>query len=168
MYAVYLAAHHPDRVKTLVLFGGFAEGRDVRPEKSGTQEIFGIISQAWDKPDSSFLLAYSLLYSPEGPLDLAKDIVEIMNASCSAENMLKVRAALNTEAVVELLPRVMCPTLVTHARKASIHPLEQARKLAAGIPNSELLVLDSANHVPMPNSPDWDAFLKKAIEFLNV
>jgi len=168
MSAVHLAAHHPDRVKALVLNGGYAEGRDLRPETSGTQEMFGIISEAWDKPDSSFLLAYSLLYFPEGPLDLAKDIVEIMNASCSAENMLRMRAALNAESVVELLPRVICPTLVVHARKDSIHPLEQARKLAGGIPKSEFLVLDTANHVPMPNSPSWDAFLKTTIEFLNV
>lgn len=165
--AVHLAAHHPDRVKALVLNGGYAEGRDLRPETSGTQEMFGVISEAWDKPDSSFLLAYSLLYFPEGPLDLAKDIVEIMNASCPAENMLKMRAALNAETVVELLPRVMCPTLIVHARKDSIHPLEQARKLASGIPNSELLVLDTANHVPMPNSTDWAAFLEATIQFLN-
>ena len=126
-----------------------------------------MISEAWDKPDSSFLLAYSLLYFPEGPLNLAKDIVEIMKASCPAENMLKMRAAINAETVVELLPQVICPNLVIHARKDSIHPLEQARKLAAGIPNSELLVLDSANHVPMPNSPGWDAFLETTIQFLN-
>ena len=167
MAAVHLAAHHPDRVKALVLNGGYAEGRDLRPETSGTKEMFGVISEAWDKPDSSFSLAYSLLYFPEGPLDLAKDIVEIMNASCPAENMLKMRAAINAETVVELLPQVICPTLVIHARKDSIHPLEQARKLAAGIPNSELLVLDSANHVPMPNSPGWDAFLETTIQFLN-
>ncbi|MEM9437616.1 MAG: alpha/beta fold hydrolase [Pseudomonadota bacterium] len=167
MSAVHLAAHHPDRVKAMVLNGGYAEGRDLRPETSGTQEMFGVISEAWDKPDSSFLLAYSLLYFPEGPLDLAKDVVEIMNASCPAENMLKMRAELNAESVLEFLPRVLCPTLVVHARKDSIHPLEQARKLAAGIQKSEFLVLDTANHVPMPNSPVWEAFLKTTIEFLN-
>ncbi len=170
MSAVHLAAHHPDRVKAMVLNGGYAEGRDLRPDASGTQEMFSVISEAWDKPDSSFLLAYSLLYFPEGQLDLAKDIVEIMNASCPAENMLRIRAALNTESVVDLLPRVACPTLVIHARNDSIHPLEQARKLAAGIPNSELLVLDTSNHVPMPNSPGWDAFFEnnsRVFEHLN-
>lgn len=54
-----------------------------------------------------------------------------------------------------------------HARRDPIHPLEQARKLAAGIAASELLVLDSANHVPMPGSPDWAGFLEATIGFLN-
>ncbi|MEM6311043.1 MAG: hypothetical protein AAF754_13450 [Pseudomonadota bacterium] len=72
---VYLTAHHSDRVKAMVLNGGYAEGRNLRPDSSGTQEMFGVISEAWDRPNSSFLLAYSLLHFPEGPLDLAKDIV---------------------------------------------------------------------------------------------
>lgn len=78
----------------MVLTGGYAEGRDLRPETSGTQDMFGVMSEAWGKPDSRFLLAYALLYFPEGPLDLAKDIVESMNASCPAENMVRMRAAL--------------------------------------------------------------------------
>lgn len=165
--AVYLAAHYPERVSAMVLNGGYAEGRDLRPETSGTQEMLGMISEAWDKPDSSFLLAYALLYLPEGPLDLAKDLVEIMSKSCPAHNMLLLRRAFNGASVVDLLPKVQCPTLIVHARRDPIHPLTQARKLAAGIPNSELLVLDSANHVPMPYSADWDAFLEAVVSHLN-
>lgn len=165
--AAYLAAHYPDRVVSMVLNGGYAEGRNVRQDTTGTQEMFGMISEAWGKPESSFLLAYSLLYFPEGPLDLAKDIVETMHKSCPAENMLRMREAHNDASVVELLPKVQCPTLIVHARDDSIHPLSQARKLAAGIVDSELLVLDSANHVPMPNSSDWDAFLGATLSFLN-
>ncbi|MEL7115816.1 MAG: alpha/beta fold hydrolase [Pseudomonadota bacterium] len=165
--AVYLAAHYPDRISRMVLNGGYALGRDLRDGTSGTQEMFGMISEAWDKPQSSFLLAYSLLYFPEGPLDLAKDIVEIMNKACPAENMLKMRKAFNNASVVDLLPKVQCPTLIVHARNDSIHPLSQARMLATGIPNSELLVLESANHVPMPGSADWSGFVASTIDFLN-
>lgn len=165
--AVLLAAHYPERVSALVLNGGYAEGRNLRPETSGTQQMLGMISEAWDKPDSSFLLAYSLLYFPEGPLDLAKDVVEIMSKSCPAENMLRIRQAHNEASVVDLLPKVQCPTLIVHARKDPIHPLTQARKLATGIPNSELLVLDSSNHLPMPYCADWGAFLEATIVHLN-
>lgn len=165
--AIYLAAHYPDRVNRMVLNGGYAEGRNLRQGTSGTEQMFGMISEAWDKPDSSFLLAYSLLYFPEGPLDIAKDIVEIMQKSCPAENMLRMRQAFNDASVVDLLPWVTCPTLIIHARGDSIHPLLQARKLAAGIPKSELLVLESSNHVPMPGSADWNSFLDAAIQFLN-
>jgi pimeloyl-ACP methyl ester carboxylesterase len=93
--AIYLVDHYPDRVATMVWNGGHAEGRDLRPKTIGTQGIFGMIAKAWDKPDSSFLHAYSLLYLPEGPLDLAKDLVEIMNKSCPADNMQKTRRTFN-------------------------------------------------------------------------
>ena len=65
-----------------------------------------------------------------------------------------------------MLPKVQCPTLIVHAREDPIHPLTEARKLAAGITNSELVVLNSANHVPMPGSADWQAFLKVTLGFL--
>ncbi|MEO0664992.1 MAG: alpha/beta fold hydrolase [Pseudomonadota bacterium] len=165
--AVHLAAHHPERVTAMVLNGGYADGRNLRPETSGTNEMFGVISEAWNTPESSFLLAYSLLYFPEGPLDLAKDVVEIMRASCPAENMLKMRETLNNASVAALLPEVACPTLIVHARRDPIHPLSEARKLAAGIAGSELLVLDSANHVPMPGSADWEEFVHVTLSFLN-
>ncbi|WP_299898835.1 alpha/beta fold hydrolase [uncultured Ruegeria sp.] len=165
--AVFLAAHYPDRVQSMVLNGGYVEGRNVRQNTTGTPEMLGMISEGWNKPDSSFLLAYSLLYFPEGPLDLAKDIVEILQKSCPAENMLRMRKSHSDASVADLLPMVQCPTLIVHARNDSIHPLSQARKLAAGIASSELLVLDSANHVPMPKSPDWNAFLEATLSFLN-
>ena len=163
---VYLAAHYPERVTAMVLNGGYAEGRNLRADTTGTQAMFGMISEAWDKPESSFLLAYALLYFPEGPLDLAKDIVEIMHKSCPEENMLRMRQAFNDASVLDVLPKVQCPTLIVHAREDPIHPLTEARKLAAGITNSELVVLNSANHVPMPGSADWQAFLKVTLGFL--
>ena len=165
--AVHLAATQPGRISAMVLNGGYAEGRNRRQDTAGTQEMFGMISEGWDKPKSSFLLAYSLLYFPEGPLDLAKDIVEMMQKSCPAENMLRIREAWNEASVVDLLHQVQCPTLIVHAKDDSIHPLTQARKLAAGIATSELLVLESANHVPMPGSADWAAFLDATLRFLN-
>jgi hypothetical protein len=33
--------------------------------------------------------------------------------------------------------------------------LDQARRLAAGIPGAELLVLESNNHAPLPQDPAW-------------
>lgn len=113
------------------------------------------------------MLAYSRHYFPEGSLELAKDIVEIMHKSCPVENMLRMREARNDGSVVELFPWVACTTLIIHARGDTIHPLAQARKLVADIPNSELLILDSSNHVPMPGNADWDGFLKTVLELLN-
>jgi pimeloyl-ACP methyl ester carboxylesterase len=151
----------------MVLNGGYAMGRNLRQDPSGTEQMMGMISEGWDKPDSSFLLAYALLYLPEGPLDLAKDIVEIMQRSCPAENMLRMRRVMNDVSVVDLLPDVRCPTLVIHSRNDSIHPLAQARILASAIPNAELLILESANHVPMPGSSDWANFMGATLDFLN-
>ncbi|MEM9240276.1 MAG: alpha/beta hydrolase [Pseudomonadota bacterium] len=89
-----------------------------------------------------------------------------MHKSCPQENMLRMRQAFNDASVLDVLPKVQCPTLIVHAREDPIHPLTEARKLAAGITNSELLVLNSANHVPRPGSVDWQAFPKVTLGVL--
>ena len=165
--AVHFAAAYPDRVGRMVLNGGFAEGRNRRADDGAAEQVHAMISEGWARPGSSFLLAYALLFFPEGPLDLARDVVEIMQRSCPAENMLRMREATNKASVRDLLPAVRCPTMIVHARRDSMHPLSQARILAAGIERSELLILESANHVPMPGSADWPGFVDAVCGFLN-
>ncbi len=55
----------------------------------------------------------------------------------------------------EVLPAIVAPTLVLHARRDRMHPLEQGRMLAAGIPRAELVVLDTDNHVLCEHEPAW-------------
>lgn len=63
------------------------------------------------------------------------------------------RDVLNNMDVVEILPQVTAPCLVLHCRHDRMVPLEQARKMAAGLPNSQLRVYDSPNHIPPGNDP---------------
>ena len=68
--------------------------------------------------------------------------------------------------VTELLPRISCPVLLIHSRGDRVHPLEEARRCAALIPDAELVVLETANHVPNPHLPVWDSYVAVLTEFL--
>ena len=45
---------------------------------------------------------------------------------------------------------------------------DHAKKLAAGIPNAELLVLETANHLPLLGHPTWDVFFEAFCRFLKI
>ena len=96
-----------------------------------------------------------LAYFPDGPLEDVRGITRIMQEAGSQARLLKLRDVLNRATVVDLLSRVQCPTLIVHRRGDAVHPLSQARKLAAGIQGAELLVLKSANELPIPSHPSW-------------
>jgi pimeloyl-ACP methyl ester carboxylesterase len=61
--------------------------------------------------------------------------------------------------VVDLLRRVLAPTLVLHSRHDNAVPFEEGRRLASGIANAKFVALESENHVPMPDEPAWPIFI---------
>lgn len=65
-----------------------------------------------------------------------------------------------------LLGGVRCPTLVVHSRGDLRVPVDQARELAAAIPDSRLVLLDSRNHLLTAEEPAWPHLLAELDRFL--
>ena len=75
--------------------------------------------------------------------------------------------ALIAHRVVHGGERFTAPTLIIHSRDDPMHPLSEARKLAANIANAELLVYDTSNHMPIPGHRLWDRFVTDVLNFLS-
>ena len=56
--------------------------------------------------------------------------------------------------------------LVLHARDDRRVPYAQAREVAAAIPGSRLVPLDSPNHLFLPDEPAWDVVVREIEAFL--
>ncbi len=164
--AVHLAARYPDRIKRLVIVGGYVDGRVRRRADRQPDVIRDMISQGWDEPEGAFATAVLASYFPEGPFDVVKQFVRLMQSSMTSENIVKMRDAINSASIAHLLGRIVCPTLIVHGRRDGVHPISEAQKLASEISSSELAILDSANHLPLPGSPVWDPFMNTLIGFL--
>ena len=91
----------------------------------------------------------------------------IFQAAASIENASKVRDYNNRHSIAPLLEKVSVPTQIIHARDDNVHPLSEARKMAAGIADAELLVLDTANDMILPFDPCWDEYCDAVREFLD-
>jgi pimeloyl-ACP methyl ester carboxylesterase len=68
--------------------------------------------------------------------------------------------------VVDLLARVKVPTLVLHARRDNVVPLEQGRLIASRIAGAHFVSLESENHVPLPGEPAWESLMAEIESFM--
>ena len=165
--AIEFAARYPERLSRLVIVGGYADGRSRRGQTEGPEALKSMVAEGWAESESAFATAFITSYFPEGPLEDVRRIVRHMQAACPPDVMLKDRDAINNASVAHLLSQVKCPTLILHARGDAVHPLSEARKLAAGIPDAELVILETANHFPYPGNKVWETYIETLTDFLS-
>ncbi len=167
--SIAYAARHPDRVSSMVLYGGYAQGRAIRgsiEERAMGEAMLSMIRQGWGR-EPAFADAFTTIFIPDATPAIRAGMVQMQMQSASAENAVALRRAIDGFDVSHLLEQVHIPVLVIHARGDSVHPLSQAKLLAAGLPNADLTVLDSRNHVPLPTDPAWEDLMQAITSFLS-
>ena len=66
---------------------------------------------------------------------------------------------------IRRLGEIKTPTLVVHSRDDEVCPVEEAHRLAAGIPGAQFVELDSRNHILLEDEPAWARFQEVVLEF---
>ena len=168
--AVSFAAKYPERVSQLLLLGGYVDGRSLRggENSAGSPEsIETMIREGWETPGSAFVKAYISIYFPTAKTEQLRRLGQMLQNSCPIENELRERVVSNTTSIAPLLDRVRAPTLIMHCRGDAVHPLSEGQKLARGIEDAELLVLESLNHYPLPGEASWQVMVDSMRDFLN-
>ena len=116
--------------------------------------------------DDAFRQLFASQFLPDGSRELWHAFNELQRVTTSTDNVVRFLDVFAHIDVSALLPLVQCPTLVFHSRGDLRVPGAQARELVAGIPNSRLVVLNSANHILTADEPAWGVFLHELDRFL--
>lgn len=159
--AAAYAVRHPERVSHLILHGSYVRGRqrrDAAAEKEQGEAYLTLIRHGWGKAGSPFVKALTSMYIPGGTTEQIDSLVQLQRQSTTPENAACLRAAIDHIDVTGVLEKIRVPTLVIHARNDGVQPLEEGRKVSAGIRHSQFLMLDSANHIPLQNESAWNVF----------
>jgi len=158
--AIEYAARHPDRVSALVLHGGYYRGRLLRSEaeKEEGEAILALMRHGWAKEGSQFLQAFASIFAPDGTTEQTKSVAELQRVSASKETAVRLRETFDRLDVSHKLTEIETPTLVIHARNDGVHPFQQSLDMAGTLPNAELVVLESRNHVVLEHDPTWKHF----------
>jgi pimeloyl-ACP methyl ester carboxylesterase len=166
--AISYAARHPEQVAGLILYGGYAQGRNRRgsPEDlTKAQTFLAMMRQGWGQEDSAFMRAFSSLYLPNGSREQIKWFADMQRLATSGDLASRLRTACDDIDVSDILREVRVPTLVLHARDDFVVPVEQGRVLAANIAGARFVSLDSENHVPIAGEPAWECLLTEIERF---
>ena len=84
----------------------------------------------------------------------------------SPEIAIRIRQAIDAIDVTAMLHRVAAPTLILHSRNEAVAPLDEARLMAASIPNAKFVQLESSNHLVIPQEDAWQRAVSEIRSFL--
>jgi pimeloyl-ACP methyl ester carboxylesterase/DNA-binding CsgD family transcriptional regulator len=165
------AVKHPERVSRLILYGGYAAGASNRGDKNREQlyrAMIDLVRLKWGDDNPAFRQVFTSRFIPGGSEEQIGWFNELCRKTTSPENavsLLEARAIIN---VRDLLGLVRVPTLVLHSRSDDVVPIAMGHELAAGIPGSEFIELDSNNHVLLEHEPAWERFCGEVLNFMGI
>jgi pimeloyl-ACP methyl ester carboxylesterase/DNA-binding winged helix-turn-helix (wHTH) protein len=168
--AIAYAVRHPERVSHLVLLGAFARGRRKSartPDELDLAEAhIEIVRLGWGRPDPMYRQIFAARFLPEATQEQWRSFDELQRRSTSPENAWRFVDEFANIDVTTLAPQLTVPTLIMCSRREPDNRFEQSRLLAAQIPNSRLVPLDSSNHLLPERDPAWQHFLAEIDRFL--
>ncbi|WP_344414845.1 alpha/beta fold hydrolase [Pseudonocardia ailaonensis] len=147
--AVAWAAEHPDTVRRLVLYGGWARGDDLSAP-AVREHVLGLIESHWGLGSD----VLTDIFAPDADRATRAQTARYQrecSTAATARELLALSYALD---VTDALPRVRTPTLVVHRAGDRAAPVAQAEALSAGIDGAELVVLPGRSHLPYAGERD--------------
>jgi pimeloyl-ACP methyl ester carboxylesterase len=167
--AIAYAVRHPERVSKLIVYGGYAQGRNKRgspAEAEMARAFLAIMRHGWGDEHSAYMKAFSSVFFPNGSPQQIKWLVDLQRITTSPENAARIRQTCDDIDVVDLLPKVQVPTLVIHCRHDNVAPFEQGRLIARSVPRARFVTLESENHVVLAGEPAWPRLVGEIAAFL--
>jgi pimeloyl-ACP methyl ester carboxylesterase/DNA-binding CsgD family transcriptional regulator len=158
--AVAFAAHEPDRVRSLALFGAYADGSQIAP--AALREAMVATVRAHWGAGSRQLAA---VWLPGADAETLDRFARVQRAAAGEEVAAAMLEGVYAADVRELLGHVNAPALVLHRRADRAMPFAQGRELAARLPAAKLVALDGDVHLPWFG--DSDAVLGALGAFLD-
>jgi len=168
--AIAYSVRHPERVRRMVIYGGYAAGWGVRadPDEVARREAMITLTETgWGADHPAYRQIFTSLYIPEGNPRQVEWFNEMQRVSASPENAARMQRVLSQIDVRDLLAKVTVPSLILHARDDQVVPFAAGEELARGIPGAMFVPLDGENHILLETEPAWPIFSKAVGEFLD-
>jgi len=169
--AIEFAARYPERVSHLILYGGYGLGwrKRGRPEHEREYEaLIAYTELGWGRSEPIYRRLFTKRFLPEGTEEQLGWFDELCATTTSPKMAAKLLDSRGDVDVIGLLNKIKVPTLVLHGNKDRVIPFQSGQELAAGIPGSEFVQLESCNHILLESEPAWDQFKESVLEFTQV
>jgi pimeloyl-ACP methyl ester carboxylesterase/DNA-binding CsgD family transcriptional regulator len=159
--AIEWAARRSETVDRLVLYGGWARGRDIAPPPV-REHVLGLVASHWGLGSD----VVTDIFAPDASAGTRAAFATYQRQASSAETAAALLDLCYRVDVTDALPRVRAQTLVVHRDQDRAAPVEQSRAIAAAIPGARLTVLPGRSHLPYIG--DVDALLTAIRSFFGL
>jgi pimeloyl-ACP methyl ester carboxylesterase len=170
--SIAYTVRHPEKVSHLILYGAFARGwaKIGLPQHKleGMQALTKLTEIGWGRSNPAYRQIFTSLFVPEATTEYMHSFNDLQRMSTSPEIAAKFLVEIGNIDVLDLLPKVRVPTLVLHARNDKMVTFELGRQVAASIPGTRFVPLESKNHILLENEPAWLQFLAEIRRFVGV
>jgi len=166
--AIEYAVRNPERVSHLILYGTYTRGRYRRGEKETEQSrlLIDLMRVGWGGTVPAFRQVFSAFFIPSASEEQKRWYDEMQQVSSSGEMAARLWLSNTQIDITDTARRITQPTLVLHARHDLAVPYEEGRRLAALVPNTQFVTLESDNHILQQGEPAWEIFLAEVRAFL--
>ena len=139
--AIAYASLHPKKVRRLILYGSYADGKSLATEelKIGLKSL---IKSSWGLGSK----AISDIFLPGASTEELQSLAKFQRESSSPEIAAKLLDLCWSLDVTKLLSDIKMPTKVLHRNGDKVIPIEHGRKLASEILNVQFKVLKGKIH----------------------
>jgi pimeloyl-ACP methyl ester carboxylesterase len=124
--AIAYAVRHPERLERVVVYGGYAQGRNHRGDRRLAEALVAAVRAGWDDPNPAFGRMFTMRFLPEGKPEQLAWYDDLQLRTTSAENAARLYETWSDVDVTDLAPRVEAETLVAHARGDAAAPSSRA------------------------------------------
>jgi pimeloyl-ACP methyl ester carboxylesterase/AraC-like DNA-binding protein len=167
--AIAYSLKYPERVRRMVLLGGYAAGWRTRADNeeiARREAMLTLTELGWGKDSPAYRQLFTSFYVPGANPEQMSWFNELQRRSASPNNAVELMRVFSAIDVRGLLPLVRHPTLVLHARGDQAIPFEEGEKLARGIADARFVPLESSNHILLDKEPAFRRFVEELKRFL--
>jgi pimeloyl-ACP methyl ester carboxylesterase len=162
------AVRHPERVTKLIINGTFANGWPA--PGPGAQEhleaMLTLIRSGWGRDNPAFRQLWTTLFRPDVDAVEAAWLNELQRIASSPENAALMIAEFPNIRILDMLPKISCPTLVLHSRDDGAVPVQEGKLIAARIPGARFVELPSRSHMVAPGDAGWEQLVQEFSAFM--
>ena len=125
-----------------------------------------LIRVSWGSDEPGFRQVYDAKFMPDGPLETWRAFDELQRRSTSPRNALRLWKAFGALDCSEAARQLDVPTLILHSTNDLVWPFAEAEELHAMVSGSQLVALDSRNHILQADEPAFGQFVGEIAHFL--
>lgn len=169
--AIRYAVRHPQRVRGLILYGGFLRGLFVQGVSERTRnlahELIRIAELGWGSNARSFRQLFSEKILVDASEAIRREYDDCYKSSVSGPMAARYLRAFYDVDALDDAPAVSCPSLVLHVDGDRMILKREGELMASLIPGARWLSVPGNNHLPLATDSAWPLLCREIAGFLD-